>query len=367
MTEIYNKTEKEITQELLDNMPAKYQKTVGFPIYDFMRAIAIFLKKILTTVSTVLSWQNVDNMTGESLTRWCSQRRGIERKTATKSTTKLVTTGTGFSISAGTIIGESEDGIQFATISDIESETGMEEIEVECTVAGTIGNLPAGTIQKIPVSIDGLSTVNNFEDANGGYDEESDDALRQRYYEDLRLPIVSGNKNHYKAWAKEVSGVADAKVKSLWNGDNTVKAIILDEETLIPSDELVSNVQTYIDPLEHWGEGYGQAPCGAYCTVAKPIKKDITVSATIQIKVGFTLEVVQANIESALKDYFKSIAFDDDCLVSYAQISACLLSSTGVKDHSNLLLNGDTDNISLLDSATDTEVAVLTNLQLTQA
>lgn len=366
MTELYNQTEKEITQELLDDMPAKYQKTIGFPIYDFMRAIAIYIHKIMKEIRKIISWQNIDNMTGEDLTRWCLQRRGIERKVATKSTTILTTTGTGFSVSAGTIIGESEDGIQFATVKDIVSSTGMEEIEVECTVAGTIGNLPAGAIAKIPVSIDGLSTIINEVDSIGGYDDETDDALRQRYYEDLRLPIVSGNKNHYRKWAKEITGVADAKVKSLWNGDNTVKTIILDEETLIPSDELIETVQNYIDPLEQWGEGAGEAPCGAYCTVAKPIRKDVSISATIEIRTGYDFDTVKSNIEKSLHEYFKSIAFNDDLLVSYTQISSYILNADGVKDHSGMLLNGGIDNLRLNDTKTDTEVAILTELNLVE-
>ena len=191
--------------------------------------------------------------------------------------------------------------------------------------------------------------------------------MRARYYEDLQLPIVSGNKNHYRKWALEVSGVKDAKVKSLWNGDNTVKVIILDENTLIAGNELIEEVQNYIDPLDKWGEGAGEAPCGAYCTVATAIQKDITVSATIELKTGYDFETVKTNIENSLNEYFKQIAFDEDLIVSYAQISNHILQATGVKDHAGMLVNGDTDNIRLQDTTTDTEVAILTTLNLTNA
>lgn len=360
-------TKDEITSELLDNMPATYQKTVGFPIRDFMRAIAIYVYDILANLKVILSWQNVDNMTGEDLRRWCFQRRGIVWKSATYSSTVLTTTGTGFSITAGTIVGESDTGLQFAVSEDVTSETGVAELPVVCTTAGAIGNIPAGSITKIPVTIDGLSTIINNVDAIGGYDDESDDSLRERYYEDLQLPIVSGNKNHYRKWAKEIAGVHDAKVKALWNGDNTVKVIILDENDLIASDELVAQVQEYIDPLSSWGEGDGQAPCGAYCTVAKAVQKDITVSATVELRTGYSFETVKNNIKASIEEYLKSIAFDEDCIVSYTQISSYILKADGVKDHSGMLLNGGIDNIAVTDTKTDTEVAILTTLTLTEA
>lgn len=374
MAEIYNQTKDEITNDILADIPETYQKTVGFPIRDFIKAIAIFLAEILENVKVVLSWQNVDNMTGETLRRWVFQRRGIEWKSATHATTILTTTGSGFNITAGTIIGESDTGLYFASKYDVVSSTGVEEIEVECTTAGTIGNIPVGAISKIPVTIDGLSTVYNNVEAKGGYDDESDDALRERYYEDLQLPIVSANKNHYRQWAKEITGVKDAKVKALWDGDNTVKVIILDEVNLIASDDLVAQVQAYIDPYQldkdgnkvGWGEGNGQAPCGAYCTVASATPKEINVSANIEVLTGYDLETVKTNVAGAINDYLKTVAFDAHGIISYTQISSYILKADGVKDHTGMLINGGVDNIKVVDTDTYAEVAILKNLELTQ-
>lgn len=374
MTEIYNKTKDEITSEILNNLPETYQKTVGFPIRDFIRALAILIDEILQNIKTVLSWQNIDNMTGETLRRWVFQRRGIEWKSATKATTVLTTTGTGFNISKGTIIGESDTGLYFATVNDVVSDTGVEEIAVECTTAGAIGNIPIGSITKIPVTIDGLSTVYNNVEAIGGYDDETDASLRERYYEDLRLPIVSGNKNHYRQWAREITGVKDAKIKALWDGDNTVKVIILDENKLVASDNLVKQVQDYIDPYDlqdgvkvGWGEGNGQAPCGAYCTVESATAKELNITTTIELLAGYDMATVENNVRNSINDYLKSIAFNEQGLVSYTQISAHILQASGVKDHTGMLINGDIENIRVSDTATSSEVAILKTLTLTQA
>ena len=50
MAEIYNQTKDEITNDILADIPETYQKTVGFPIRDFIKAIAIFLAEILENV-----------------------------------------------------------------------------------------------------------------------------------------------------------------------------------------------------------------------------------------------------------------------------------------------------------------------------
>ena len=42
-----------------------------------------------------------------------------------------------------------------------------------------------------------------------------------------------------------------------------------------------------------------------------------------------------------------------------------MLNAEGVKDHSGMLLNGGIDNIALEDTETDSEVAILTTLNLT--
>lgn len=43
--------------------------------------------------------------------------------------------------------------------------------------------------------------------------KKSDDELRDRYFEKVSLPATSGSKYHYEQWAKEISGVGDAKCR----------------------------------------------------------------------------------------------------------------------------------------------------------
>ena len=61
-----------------------------------------------------------------------------------------------------------------------------------------------GDINRFPITLPGITAVQNITDFTGGYDAESDADLLERYIEKVSRPNVSGNKYHYIEWAKEV-------------------------------------------------------------------------------------------------------------------------------------------------------------------
>jgi uncharacterized phage protein gp47/JayE len=185
--------------------------------------------------------------------------------------------------------------------------------------------------------------------------------LRQRYYAALQKPATSGNIYHYEQWATECAGVKAAKVFPLWNGANTVKVIIIDDEGEPASAELVAAVQAYIDPGIS-GNGSGAAPIGAYCTVAAADGVALTIAVTVQIVVGYTQEEVEENITAQIRAYLNEIAFQQD-YVSYGKIAACIIDAEGVEDYSNLTMNDGMENITL----SETEVATLGTVTISNA
>ena len=62
-------------------------------------------------------------------------------------------------------------------------ESGYVELTATCTTAGSIGNVKAGEINRFPVTLPGLTAVENITDFTGGYDAESDADLLERYLE----------------------------------------------------------------------------------------------------------------------------------------------------------------------------------------
>lgn len=367
---IEEKTNEEITVELLEQMPDTYQKNVGYFIWDFFRAISILFEKCLKQICYLAGFFDITKLEYEDLVLFVKQRRGIIAKTATYSTGEItVTSGSGV-INIGDIF-ETTSGLCFLSLETKNISEG-ESFKAQCQTAGSIGNVPKGVINIIPNTIQGISSIANLEAFSGGYEKETKESIIERYLNDLQKPVTSGNIYHYEKWALECSGVGKAKVKPLWNGDNTVKVIIADSNNQIASDELIKSVQAYIDPYTldennnkiGWGCGNGQAPIGAYCTVESAKALPINIKFSLSLKTQADFETTKANIENNISTYLKSTVFND-IYISYAKIGACILSSDGVMDYKELKLNETTDNISINETDIDCEMAVLASLDIT--
>jgi len=335
---------EEILAELMNSVSSRYDKRPGNFAYDFLAPVAERFEKTDAAIATVKEKLDISNLSGQELERRVYERTGIERKQATHAIGSVTVTGTG-TIFVGDLF-ETPGGVQFQA-TEQKNIVVSGTVNIRAVEPGASGNVPANTITMFPVTLAGFTAVTNHEPTADGFDAESDEDLLQRYYEKIRTPATSGNKYHYKNWAKEVPGVGDARVIPLWDGDNTVKVIIIDSDRKPASQSIVDAVQEHIDP-GITGDGSGAAPLGAYCTVASATGVNINVSVTIMLSPGYTLQQATNNIQEKLTQYLKDIAFiepEEMSFVSYARIGGEILDSEGVADYSNLLVNGGTANI----------------------
>lgn len=344
-----DKTFESIMKDMLDRVANTLDKRQGSIIYDALAPAAAELAQAYIDLEFIYSQLDVENLRGEKLERFVHQRTGITRKQATKAIRKGV-----FSKADGSFlnveIGSRFTGgdLYFKAIEKIRDG----EFKLESEASGNIGNSYAGRL--LPVDyISELARAELVDILTYGYDAEDDESLTERYYERIRTPATSGNKYHYLNWAKEVTGVGDARVISLWAGDNTVKVIIIDSNKQPASGELVGKVQNYIDP-GITGLGEGQAPIGAFCTVVSATGKAINISVTVTRDENYSLEQIKISIESNVNEYLKNIAFKED-IVSYAKIGSLILESEGVLDYADLKMNEGISNIVV----NDEEIAIL--------
>lgn len=357
----------EITKQLLQNLPDKYQKNVGELAWDFMRSISYALEGIWAKITYILGWKDLSTLNFEDMKRLVFQLRGIVAKTAQKATGELVLTGTG-TVTAGDIF-KTPAGLEFESLETV-TVSEKATIKAQCSSAGEAGNVPAEQIT--------VSTLQNFSVTNpapfsGGYDDETKEELWARYLEDVQNPVVSGNIAHYRKDILTVSGVGKCKIKPLWNGDNTVKAVLSGSDGTPAAKSVVDAVQQLVDPYtlkedgtkSGWGCGNGTAPIGAYFTAAAATAKNLTVAAKITYAPGYAKDTVNAAVSAAIKAYLKKIAFEQT-FVSYAKIGEAIISAEGVTDYANLTLNGATANVTVEDTDTDAEIAVLSTLTLTE-
>lgn len=337
---------------MLTNISNDYDKSVGSFIYDATTPAAIELEKAYQDMDDVVDMMSIENLIEDDLTQRVKERTGIDRKPATKATTTVTVTG-----QIGTVINVGDkvasDTVNFSfTESKMIDSSGQASVLVECDEYGTIGNVPANAIKYFPVTLAGLTSVTNPNPVTTGFDEESDADLLDRYYERLQTPATSGNKAHYKSWAKEVVGVGDVRVISCWQGALSVKVVIIDSNKQPASQTLVDQVQAYIDP-NIAGTGEGTAPMGAFCTVVSAIGKIMSISFSATLAPGYTSSQAVTQVEEKLQAYYKEIAFVDDEItkqpksVSYAIIGSKILETNAITDYTNLLVNSGTANITI--------------------
>lgn len=232
----------QVHQDMLSAISDKYQKTAGFPAYDFTAAFALAVLSLDADISAAEAHTDVDNLTGVDLDEYIKQHRGMFRKYGTYAEATLRVTAGGGTIHAGDLF-STESGVEFYAISDGTYAVGG-TFTVRAYEAGSSGNVGAGTIAYMPVTIAGIGGVINDAPATGGYDPETDDAFRDRFYDDLQNPNNGSNQQAYAAMALSVPGVGRAKVIPQASGANTVEVCIVDANMEPAGASLIQQVQT---------------------------------------------------------------------------------------------------------------------------
>lgn len=334
-------TELAIHNRMLSTITDDYDKEDGSFIYDATKPPAIEFATIQTQIEKVEKKLDVMNLIGDDLTNFVYARTGIKRKTATYATGQIKVIG-----AAGTVIGT--DDIASTPMNVLYSfsndtmidESGIAMIEVICQSIGAVGNTAANTITILPASIDGVISITNPIALSNGYNEESDEELRERYFDKLQRPGKAGNKYHFEEWAKSVVGVGDARCVPRYNGPLSVKVIIIDGNRLPANDTLIAETRRFIEQ---------EMPFGVVdLSVVSATPIAINVQADLQLLSNYDEQTVIATIQINLSAYLKTLAFNADA-VSYAKIGALIIESEGVADYENLLVNGNTANIEIYD------------------
>lgn len=333
------RTQEEILAEMLGESTLPNSKIEGTFEYDVLASNAIEFAKTEVEMAEM-------HMSAFGMTAWDeyldfkASEHGVIRREAVKAVGKVTVTGNG-TVEAGSYF-QTAGGIRFVTLETV-TVNNSAEIEIEAVKEGANGNVAAGMINVIPMSIPGIRSVTNTEATHDGYDREDDETYRARYLRHVRLPAVSGNPYQYEDWAMEVEGVGAARCIRTWNGPNTVKLVIVNANMGEASDYLIQQVYDHIQDVR---------AIGAMLTVVSARPKIINIEAEI---VG---NLNETDFHQGLIDYFKKLTTGimvsgksarRNYYVSYAQISSIILVEGEADDHIGLKVNGGYDNIPLED------------------
>nr|WP_150959368.1 baseplate J/gp47 family protein [Aneurinibacillus sp. XH2] len=335
-----------ILKRMLDRVPNNVDKREGSVIYDACAPAAAELAQMYIEMDINYNLSFADTATGEELSRKTAEF-GVNREPATKakrlglfygSNSQLMDIPLGSRFSIG--------NLTYVAISKI--STG--NYTVECETAGAIGNQRYGTMLPIDV-IDGLVRAELSDVLVPGEDEETDEHLRQRYYEAVNEPAFGGNISDYKQKIGSIAGVGGVKVFPVWQGGGTVKCTIIGSDLNEPSSTLVDEVQTIVDPTVNQGKGLGTAPIGHKVTITGVQGVTINVETTVTLESGMTVGQVEGPIREVIEAYLlglrKDWANQDQLVVRVSLIDAAILTVSGVLDVADTKLNGAVNNVQL--------------------
>lgn len=269
---------------------------------------------------------------------------------------------------------------------------------VTCETAGAQANGYTG--QLIPIEyVDGLTHAELVELLIPGDDEEDTEVFRQRVLDSFKSQAFGGNQADYIEKVKAMSGISAVKVHPVWNGDiapstlipdatvtawytsaiaglsepvaawltavytaalnkkltvgGTVKLVLLASNNTAPSETLIDEVQTAVDPTENAGEGLGLAPIGhvVHVTGVEPVPVSITLNLTYAS--GWNWEAIKSYVEAVIDGYFAELAgtwaTSDHLTVRISQIESRILSecSDMITDIADTQINGKEENLVL--------------------
>ena len=330
-------TYENLLQDVLDNAPEEIDTRQGSIFYDAVSGILLKIAKMYTDLELVFSLSQLSTATGEYLDARASEY-GITRHDAVKARFHTIFEG------AVPETGERffSDGMYFTLVNDNGLLLEAEETGTQCN------NIPVGTAA-VPVdTIEGLSKSAFGAISEYGAESEDDESLRRRVFEKIAGSGENGNKAHYKRWCESIDGVGKARIFPLWNGENTVKAVLISYDGLPCTDDTVIEVQEYIDP-GGTGLGEGTANLGAHFTAVKAAQDTVDIAVSIEPESGADTAAIAQQLESAVKGYFKTqvmTAAEDEVTIRCSGIGAVISAIPGVVDYSGLMLNGGSANIS---------------------
>lgn len=333
------RTQDEIHAEMLASARDDVDKREGAVVYDLTAVGAEQHELLDYELEAIYLNGFADTADLDFLIRRAAEL-GVDWKDAVKAQGSVTITGSdGVLVPAGFRI-YTDNGVYFETAEDVTLINGSTTVSAIAIEGGAAGNVSIAEITQFEQTVAGVTDVTNNETFAGGIDAESAESLLARYLLKVRKPITSGNVYHYEKWATDVEGVATAKVFPLWNGDGTVKVVVIAEDGRAPTQDIVANVAAHIET---------ERPIGATVTVVPVTEIAVNIDVKLTLDGDLTPADIQSAVESAISTYLLTEAHTG--LIRYARVGEALLGVEGVLDYEDLALNGGAANVPIAEDA----------------
>ena len=359
---------------MLDNVPDDIDQREGSVIYDALAPAAMVMAQQSLARANIIKQTYIKTAQGQFLD-YRAAEHGTARYAATQTEVKAK-----FLDSDGNPINNVQIGDQFASIGETPIFYTVQKInddltgELAADDPGTTANSYIGQI--LPVtSNDSLSWAEITEIVAPARDEETDDHLRDRLLSADDWIAYGGNIADYLAMLSKISEVGAGQVYPVWNGAGTVKLVIVDNNLMPASADLVKKVKNIIDPTDNESQGHGLAPIDHQVTVVAPTPLTVNIAATVNIDGTHGADIVKAKIKTAIEEYFKLLRqswnnIDAKTGRGYSQtiyrskILSQIMMVDGVINASVPTLNGTDQDIALVFNNQTSQLPVLGEVKL---
>lgn len=300
-------------------------------------ACSLEIEKSYTLLNHLYNNMFLENLSNGDLETKANEY-GIIRKEGTKATGKVSIQALKDTILSKDTLVSTGYGLNYLTTEELMfTEDTTLTVDVIAEDVGIKYNVAIGAINNLPISINGVVSINNATETKGGTNVETDTELLNRLLLRLRTPAISGNALHYKLWSLEVDGIGDAKIYPLWNGNGTVQVLPITTAKRSPNEELINAVKLKIEQ---------ERPIGATVTVTAPEEIKIDVSAIVTLKLNADIEKIKKEYKEKLTEYITDSVFKS-LIVDYNKCLSIFYTINGVDSVTEFKVNNGITNIEI--------------------
>lgn len=325
-------------------------------IAEAMGGVALWLQGLILQVAALT---RAATSSGADLDSWFAQF-GFSRLPAVAATTQETfsrfTPTNQATVQVGANVTTADGSVIYTVIADannaaynagqnayiIPAGQASANVTMQCTVAGTIGNVAVGALNTLGTAIPGIDFVSNGATVQNGEAAESDTAARARFVlfiASLEAATLLAVMNAIASVQAGMTGIIAEN--QLYNGQsqNGVFTVIANDGSGNLTSTEKTNVENAVEAV--------RPLCSTY-SVHAPTPVTVTVSLTITTAAGFTHSAVAAQVQSAINAYITSIVTTSSgALLPYSNIATQAYKVAGVTNVTAVLVNGGTADLSI--------------------
>lgn len=369
--EVY--TKEYLLEMALADVDAEIDTRQGSIIYDTLSVFCAKMADVFVEFKQIVDQAYIIDATKEENIDYRAAERGVYREPATKAErlgTFAYANGTPATVPIGALFSTIDENranvVNFKVVGNyiVDDVIVPGNYVLECETAGTVGNTYYGEILPL-TEMDTLGSATLTTVLTPARDKETNESVKERYFATFNVEAFGGNLADYKQYMKEFNGVGQNQIYPRTSKeDKTIVISCIDPSNQPISQEYQNTIEQVLDPENFYnngnntkGLGLGTAPIGHYVKVTAPEEFVLDVEITAILGNTAYLPTVQANIEDNIKAYIKQIQdqWDDGegqykCIIYHNQILANAIRAEGVQNIATYTINGETQDIELIQS-----------------